>query len=103
MGLFTVDLAKALTEDEMKLLKRMLENLAFNAEGDESTEAFGLNARLNMNTEFRKSQLKDKLDLLLLAGRYLNSAYDDDGNIVETLSTEEKQAIVDLLNKIRTL
>lgn len=103
MGLFTVDLAKALTKEELELLKKILENFSDNTVGDESIEATALLMRLSMNTEFRKSQLKERLNLILLAARFMNSTYDADGNVVEALSTEEKQAIVDLLNKIRTL
>lgn len=103
MGLFTVDLAKALTKDELDLFKRMLENFGTKAVGDEATDALGLLLRLSLNTEFRKSQLKEKMDMFLLAARFMNTTYDNYGNTVAALSEEEQQKLVDLLNKLRKI
>ena len=43
-----------------------------------------------MNAEFRKSQLREKMDMFLLAARFMNTTYDNDGNTVAALSEEEQ-------------
>lgn len=100
MGLFSVNIRKALDEDELNVVTGLLDHLSTHSDGADALNAGKMKAELASADSLSRKELGEIADLMYKAGEHMMNEKAKQG---ELLDPSFAATVVGLIEKIKTL